>query len=318
MAFVNRSDLKSQAAARTKAYGAKVLGSFQNGKILHNEATHPDHAKFGQLDHMRAASIHSTMANEAEQNRKYLESAHHRKQAAHHKAAWQGMTRQPGSLYKSLRSAMQAKGGNPLKDTLNHGEDLKKEMQGPPEPPTPPGIDVPIQVNGPAARMTKALKLVPPTTKVSVESHPKDVIDVDPEILSNMRRRLNPNVPLANTLRLLEVVQKLNGARPDYDPKDVATDTEFKQKLDGVLHKAQFAQTGSPEERKASKKTEQVKKDAMKRLGKQLRSDTLKYLRNQKGQALASENPGSKDRAKSTRRNLKNVKPGEQLNKPEK
>lgn len=143
---------------------------------------------------------------------------------------------------------------------------------------------------------------------------------------SPMRETLNTGEPTSleknndgkiNTQRLLRIVKKLTDGKRPQQGEPPYIDAEFKNKLDGILKKAQYAKTGDPEDRKKALKEEKIKSDAMKRLGEKLRADTIKYLKNQKGEALASENPGSKERAKSSRRNLKDLEPGEQLNKPE-
>ena len=90
MSKASNQDLKPAADARKQQYAAKVLGSFADGQILHNDAGHPGHAQFSRLNHMRASLIHTKKAGEMEAAKQYPEAAHHREQAAKHKAAWKG------------------------------------------------------------------------------------------------------------------------------------------------------------------------------------------------------------------------------------
>lgn len=200
------------AKNRTAAYAKKHLGAWQRGeKTVHlfNEASHPEHSGYDTLDHMRASAKHTEMANNAESNKLYYEAAHHRKQAAEHKAKYKAMLGQKsGSLYKSLMDATKNKGSSPMRETLNTGEKTR-------------------------------------------------------------------------------------------------------------LEKAQYAKTELPEDRQNSKDAKKANDNAMKRLGQKIRKDTIKYLKNQRGTDLSSENPKAKDRAKSSLRGVKDKKLGEQFNKPE-
>ena len=82
------NDMKQQINQTRKTYSKGLLGAFKNGRMLYNNADHPEHANFEQLDHMRASAIHSKMAGEKEQAKDYIRAAHHREQATKHKSKW--------------------------------------------------------------------------------------------------------------------------------------------------------------------------------------------------------------------------------------
>lgn len=130
--MANSQDLKNRAAQRKTQYGRKILGSFKDGTILHNDADHPDHSKFSMSHHMRAATIHADMAKRNEASGQHIEAAHHREQAAKHNKKWKAErdARSPKTFTKSeFREGTQRKGSNPLNETLNTGEDLQKRSK---------------------------------------------------------------------------------------------------------------------------------------------------------------------------------------------
>lgn len=182
------------------AYGKKVLGSL-SGKMFHNDAGHPDHAAFDKLDHMRASTIHTKMAGEAEARKQYPESAHHRKQAHIHRLSWKNMT----SASPFIKT-----------DTM--------QSKAVPPPTTP--ITANVQETLVPLNKEKKIEIIP---------HPEEVIDVEPHVIHSMKARLGSGAT-ANTHRMLAAVKKLtSGERPMSGP--AGHDPEFSAKLSGVMKK---------------------------------------------------------------------------------
>jgi len=262
---------------RTKTYSKKLLGSLR-GKLLHNDATHPDHANFDMADHMQAAAIHGRMANAAESGKDYLSAAHHRKQQSIHRGAWKGM----------------------LKDRPS--QPMKKA-----EPKEP-----------------KVLRLQPQPRKaptVEIQEHPPEVIDVDPEIISNMKRRLHEEKQqtMVNSLKLMQTFKNLKRQPDISEPREIDISTALRKPINksAPLAKAQYAKTEPPEVREKAKQDAKDLEDRKKKFGEDLEAQADKYFRHQKGSDVAGLNDGSKQRARTTRTAVKALKPGALVNKPE-
>lgn len=230
MAFFTRQGLQEAADQRMKAYGAKTLGSWQNGKILHNEASHPDHAKFDMLDHMRAASIHSKMADEAEKGRQYLESAHHRKQAAAHRSQWKTHSAaHAGSIYKSMTKSgelHQVSFMNHYRQMMHHGD--KKSAKA--------ISDHYDSKRASGAQLNKYHE--------TLDAHAKKLLKPELSLVKEEPKR--PDLKLApppaptpaeNTEKLLEIVRRMAAKKRPPAGEPPYIDQAFKDKLDGIIKK---------------------------------------------------------------------------------